>query len=84
MLPFCVPGEREGSRMSWPSMVAALVVPLLCALVYVVWIPHGNAGVHGSQLRLGFAYPLFFRLIKMWSLGESEWPSWRAVIFTGS
>ena len=77
--------------MSWPSMVAALVVPLLCALVYVVWIPHGNAG-RGAWFATKIwvlAYPLFFfGLIGLGGLVRREsravnWPSWRAVIFTG-
>ena len=76
--------------MSWPSMVAALVVPLLCALVYVVWIPHGNAG-RGAWFATKIwvlAYPLFFfGLIGLGGLVRREsravnWPSWRAVIFT--
>ena len=77
--------------MSWPAMVAALVVPLLCALIYVVWIPHGNTG-RGAWFATKvwvLVYPLFF----FGSIGlgglvlrESQsghWPSWRTVIFTG-
>ena len=48
--------------MSWPAMVAALAVPLLCALVYVVWIPHGNGGRSAwfATKIWVLGYPLFF------------------------
>jgi membrane protease YdiL (CAAX protease family) len=77
--------------MSWPSMVAALGVPLLCALVYMVWIPHGNGGRSAwfATKIWVLVYPLFFfSLIGLGGLIRREdrvakWPSWRVVILTG-
>ena len=77
--------------MSWPAMVAALAVPLLCALVYVVWIPHGNGGRSAwfATKIWVLGYPLFFfSLIGLGGLVRREdraakWPSWRMVILTG-
>ena len=77
--------------MSWPAMAAALVVPLLCALIYVVWIPHGNAG-RGAWFATKvwvLVYPLFFfGLIGLGGLFRREsrsghWPSWGTVVVTG-
>jgi len=77
--------------MSWPTMVAALGVPLLCALAYVVWIPHGNGGrsIWFATKIWVLGYPLFFfGLIGLGGLVRREdrvakWPSWRVVILTG-
>jgi len=77
--------------MSWPSMVAALGVPLLCALAYVVWVPHGNGGrsVWFATKIWILGYPLFFiGLIGLGGLTRREdrpatWPSWKVVILTG-
>jgi len=77
--------------MSWLSMVAALGVPLLCSLVYVVWIPHGNGGRSAwfATKIWVLGYPLFFfSLIGLGGLVRREdraakWPSWRMVILTG-
>jgi membrane protease YdiL (CAAX protease family) len=78
--------------MSWPSMVAALGVPLLCALAYVVWVPHGNGGrsVWFATKIWILGYPLFFfGLIGLGGLTRREdrpatWPSWKVVILTGA
>jgi len=72
-------------------MVAALGVPLLCALAYVVWVPHGNGGrsVWFATKIWILGYPLFFiGLIGLGGLTRREdrpatWPSWKVVILTG-
>ncbi len=75
-------------------MAAALGVPLFCALVYVVWLHHGNAGRSAWFATKAWVliYPLFFfGLIGLGGLVRREkrencserWPSWRAVILTG-
>ena len=72
-------------------MVAGLVVPLVCALVYVVWVPHGNAGRSAwfvTKIWI-LCYPLFF--FSMFGLGglvrredrRAAWPTWAVVIWTG-
>lgn len=72
-------------------MVPALTVPFLCALVYFVWVPHGNEG-RGAYLVTKFwilVYPLFF--FGWLGLGgltrredrKADWPSWRMVVLSG-
>ncbi len=77
--------------MTWPAMVPALSVPFLCALIYFVWIPHGNGG-RGAYLFTKawvIIYPLFFfGWIGLGGLTRREdrkaiWPSWKMVILTG-
>lgn len=77
--------------MSWPAMVAGLVVPLACALIYVVWVPNGNTGRSAwfaTKIWI-LCYPLFFfSLIGLGGLVRREdrratWPSWRVVTGTG-
>jgi membrane protease YdiL (CAAX protease family) len=77
--------------MSWPAMMPALVVPFLCALVYYVWIPHGDGGrgaYFGTKLWV-LVYPLFFfSLIGLGGLTrredrEANWPSWKVVVISG-
>ncbi len=72
-------------------MVAGLVVPLVCALVYVVWVPHGNAGRSAwfvTKIWI-ICYPLFFfSMIGLGGLVRREdrraaWPTWAVVIWTG-
>ena len=72
-------------------MVAGLVVPLVCALVYVVWVPHGNAGRSAwfvTKIWI-LCYPLFFfSMIGLGGLVRREdrraaWPTWAVVIWTG-
>lgn len=72
-------------------MTAALVVPLICALVYVVWVPNGNGG-RGAWFATKIwvlVYPLFFfSLIGLGGLTRREdrpsnWPRWRIVVLTG-
>ena len=77
--------------MSWPWMGAGLGIPLICALVYVVWFPDGNAGRSAwfaTKIWI-LVYPLFFfGLIGLGGLVRREdrpaiWPSWAVVIGTG-
>ena len=77
--------------MSWSAMVPALTVPLLCALVYYVWLPSGNTGrgaYFGTKVWI-LVYPLFFfSLIGLGGLTRREdrrsnWPTWKVVILSG-
>ncbi len=77
--------------MSWPAMVPALTVPLLCALIYYVWLPNGDTGrgaYFGTKVWI-LVYPLFFfSLIGLGGLTrredrKSNWPTWRVVILSG-
>ena len=77
--------------MSWPAMVPALTVPILCALIYFVWMPQGNGGrgAYGVTKIWVLVYPLFFfGWIGLGGLArredrESNWPSWKVVALSG-